>query len=32
MGLALENDTKPLLARIVFLVCIILTACLNQSD
>jgi len=32
MGLTLEGDTKILLASIVFLVCIILTACLKQSD
>ncbi len=32
MYVTLEGDTKPLLASIVFLACIILTACLNQSD
>ena len=32
MGLALESDTNLLLASIVFLACIILTVCINQSD
>jgi len=32
IGLALEDDTNPLLANIVFLVCVIWTACLNYSD